>query len=395
MSGFGLASARWLAQRGVESLVLVSRRGLQTPGIDEAVKALQAQGVQVVIKACDIEDPQAVAHLIQSLADICPPIRGVLHAAAQFDDRLLAQLDGDSIARVVGAKLVGAWNLHRETQHLPLTHFVLYASITTAIGNPGQANYVAANAGLEGLAALRRHMGLPATCIAWGPVGDAGYLARNEAVKDSLAQRLGRPPMSAQQALDQLDDILQQNAPVVMAANFDWSALARLLPSSSGSRFTVLNRHRNDNVTGQDATDFRAQLAGKSATETAALVQALVTQQVAQTLCIAPEKIAPQVSLHELGMDSLMAVELALGLEQRFGIQLPAMMLNDAPTVQTVASRIVDKLIGATDPSAIDTEQALVADLVQQHGGGMTQEQIQELTIDAQALSESGAQLIE
>lgn len=395
LSGFGLASARWLAQRGVESLVLVGRRGLQTPGADEAVKALHDQGVQVVIKACDIEDPQAVAHLIQSLADICPPIRGVLHAAAQFDDRLLAQLDGDSIARVVGAKLVGAWNLHRETQHLPLTHFVLYASITTAIGNPGQANYVAANAGLEGLAALRRHMGLPATCIAWGPVGDAGYLARNEAVKDSLAQRLGRPPMSAQQALDQLDDILQQNAPVVMAANFDWSALARLLPSSSGSRFTVLNRHRNDNVTGLDATDFRAQLAGKSATETAALVQALVTQQVAQTLCIAPEKIAPQVSLHELGMDSLMAVELALGLEQRFGIQLPAMMLNDAPTVQTVASRIIDKLIGATDSSAVDTEQALVADLVQQHGGGMTQEQIQELTIDAQALSENGAQLIE
>lgn len=201
--------------------------------------------------------------------------------------------------------------------------------------------------------------------------------------------------MSAQQALDQLDDMLQHNAPVVMAANFDWSALARLLPSSSGSRFTVLNRHRNDNVTGQDATDFRAQLAGKSATETAALVQALVTQQVAQTLCIAPEKIAPQVSLHELGMDSLMAVELALGLEQRFGIQLPAMMLNDAPTVQTVASRIIDKLIGATDSSAVDTEQALVADLVQQHGGGMTQEQIQELTIDAQALSENGVQLIE
>ena len=90
-----------------------------------------------------------------------------------------------------------------------------------------------------------------------------------------------------------------------------------------------------------------------------------------------------------------MAVELALGLEQRFGIQLPAMMLNDAPTVQTVASRIIDKLIGATDSSTVDTEQALVADLVQQHGGGMTQEQIQELTIDAQALSENGAQLIE
>lgn len=395
LSGFGLESARWLVQRGVRHLVLVGRRGLDTPGASEALAAFARQGVEVVARACDISSHQAVVDLIQGLNQVSPPLKGILHAAAQFDDRLLAHLDADSLARVMGPKLLGAWYLHNETLKLSLSHFVLYSSVTTAIGNPGQANYVAANAGLESLAVLRRSMGLPATCISWGPIGDAGYLVRNESVKDSLAQRLGKPALEASQALDQLDRILNQEEPLAMPANFDWSALARLLPSSSGSRFFVLNRSTNNGATVQEAGDIRELIAGKTAAEIAALVQELVTQQVAQTLCIAPERISAQVSLHDLGMDSLMAVELALGLEQRFGIQLPAMMLNDSPTVQTVSARIIDKLVGSADVNADSGTQDLVTALVRQHGDGMSAEQIENLTEDARALAEKGTQLIQ
>ena len=121
-----------------------------------------------------------------------PPLRGIVHAAAVFDDRFLAKLDRESLEKVLAPKLSGAWHLHEATLGLPLTHFVLYSSISVALGNPGQGNYVAANAGLEGLARLRNGMGLPALCIAWGPVGDAGYLTRHESVKESLAQHIGK-----------------------------------------------------------------------------------------------------------------------------------------------------------------------------------------------------------
>ncbi len=190
LSGFGLESARWLAAHGVGHLVLVGRRGLDTPGAREAVDDLTTQGIQVKALACDISDPAAVARMVEHVRKTCPLIQGVLHAAAVFDDALVQNLDAARMEAVLAPKLLGAWNLHQATLGIPLEHFVLYSSITTAIGNPGQANYVAANAGLEGLAEMRRHLGLPAVCVGWGPIGDAGYLTRNEAVRDSLGQRV-------------------------------------------------------------------------------------------------------------------------------------------------------------------------------------------------------------
>lgn len=398
LSGFGLESARWLAGQGVRNLVLVGRRGTQTPGSQDAVNTLTAQGVRVFATACDVADAAALAALMQSLPEDLPALTGVLHAAATFDDRLLLNLDTQSMSSVLTAKLQGAWNLHLATATMPLKHFVLYSSITTAIGNPGQGNYVAANAGLEALAALRQRTGLPATCMAWGPIGDAGYLERNQAVKDGLAQRLGKPPVGAADALTELGQALRSDQAIVMPADFDWNVLARLLPSSTGSRFAMLNRLREESSSGADATDIGALLAGKTPQEAAAIISDMVTQEVAQVLCIPAAGIKPQASLHDLGMDSLMAVELALGLEQRFGIQLSVMMLNDAPSVSNVTARIVEKLVGGDSESEPPTQQesqlALVTAALQQHGEGLTTEQLQTLAQDAQRLAQQGTALI-
>ncbi|MEG0139698.1 MAG: SDR family NAD(P)-dependent oxidoreductase [Comamonas sp.] len=398
LSGFGLESARWLVGQGVRNLVLVGRRGTQTPGAQDAVDALTAQGIRVLAAACDVADAAALAALLQSLPEDMPALTGVLHAAATFDDRLLHNLDAQSMESVLTAKLQGAWNLHCATATQPLRHFVLYSSITTAIGNPGQGNYVAANAGLEALAALRKRNGQPATCMAWGPIGDAGYLERNQAIKDGLAQRLGKPPIAAADALTQLGQALRSDHAIVMPADFDWNVLARLLPSSTGSRFTMLNRLREENSSGVDTTDIGALLASKTPHEAAAIVSEMVTQEVAQVLCIPAAGIKPQASLHDLGMDSLMAVELALGLEQRFGIQLPVMMLNDSPSVSNVTARIVEKLVDgdtANEPSTQQESQlAFVTAALQQHGEGMTTEQLQALAQETQMLAQKGAALI-
>lgn len=394
LSGFGLESARWLAERGVGNLVLVGRRGLETPGAKEIVEAFAAQGVKVLAQSCDITDANAVTTLIGRLKKTMPPLKGVLHAAATFDDQLIANLDAESIEGVLSAKLRGAWHLHQATFDIPLEHFVLYSSVTTAIGNPGQANYVAANAGLEGLAAMRRQMGLPATCIAWGPIGDAGYLVRNESVKSSLEQRLGKPPIPAAEALRQLDRALTDETGFAMPANFDWGALARLLPSAAGTRFDILNRNRKDQAQAGESLDIRTLIAGKTPDEIVGIVRDLVVQEVAQILCIGPDRIEPNRSLHDLGMDSLMAVELALGLEQRFGIQLPVMMLNDSPTADNVSARIVEKLIGDEEVTEETQPTALVAGLMRQHGGGVTSEEIEGLADDVRRLAETGTRLI-
>ncbi len=382
VSGFGLETARWLARNGAGQLVLLSRRGATTPGADEALASLRALGAQAMVLACDVSDLASLADVL--LHEDLLPIKGVFHAAMVIDDALMANLDAERMARVLQPKIKGGWNLHELTRDLPLDHFMLYSSVTTSIGNPGQANYVAGNAWLEGLAVLRRALGLPVTCIGWGPIGDAGYLTRNQAVKDSLASRLGAEPLSADGAMRMLGRALVMPQPNLAIGDFQFSTLARLLPSAQGPRFTSLRRHSDEAAGGAENLDnFRALIEGKSPAEIQAIVTQLVTQEVAQILAVSPERIEPARSLHDLGLDSLMGVELALGLEKRFGIQVPAMMLNEGPTVERVTARIMERLAAgdATGEEAGDLA-ATAASMAAQHGEAVSREVIDAAVAD-------------
>ncbi|MCW2314216.1 SDR family NAD(P)-dependent oxidoreductase [Rhodoferax antarcticus] len=375
LTGFGLESARWLAQRGAGHLILVGRRGPQTPGITQAVTALEALGAQVQVLACDITDRAAVQRLLDDIRQVTPPLTGILHAAMVLDDALIANLNAKRMRQVLAPKMLGAWHLHSLSRDIPLEHFVLYSSVTTSIGNPGQANYVAANAALEKLASIRRAMGLPATCIGWGPIGDAGYLTLNQAVKESLEARLGAAPLAAHAALAMLDRLLLADAATTTVANFDWPTLSRMLPTAQSPRFATLRRQAGPAAAANaDDQDIKALIAGKSPDEVRSIIQAMVTAEVAQVLCVNAERIDPVGSLHDQGMDSLMGIELAMGLEKRFGIQLPAMMLSQGPTVERVTTRIVAQILASGEPGTSETNDtkdnmdSVVALLAAQHG---------------------------
>jgi NAD(P)-dependent dehydrogenase (short-subunit alcohol dehydrogenase family)/acyl carrier protein len=394
LSGFGLACACWLAEHGVTNLILLGRRGANTPGADTAVDTLRTLGASVHIFACDVADAAALRQVFDDIQQRLPPLSGVLHAAAVFDDALLCNLTPERVRAVLAPKFLGAWNLHEATRQLPLKHFVMFSSVTTMIGNPGQGNYVAANAGLESLAALRRSSGLPAACLCWGPLGDVGYLTRNEEVRSSLAQRLGRPPLSVQQALGQFETLLQRPYTTAPAA-FDWPTLARLLPSASTQRFALLD-HGSDRAASDTDDDLLAQIAGKSEADVLPLVSEWVRNEVAQILSISAERIDPVVPLHDLGLDSLMAVELSTGLEQRFGIQLPIMMLNDAPTVDKIARHITAKLLSETkDNTTVNGHVDVVQAIARQHGESEEDFDVHSVLKDAQDLATQGVRLTE
>jgi acyl carrier protein len=156
----------------------------------------------------------------------------------------------------------------------------------------------------------------------------------------------------------------------------------------------LLNRQHGHAVGSEDTSDIRVLIAGKTPEEVNAIVQAMVMQEVAQILGIGADRIDPTRSLHDLGLDSLMAVELALGLEQRLGIQLPVMMLNESPTAEKVTRRIVERLLGDAEgessPIAVDD---VVAGLAQQHGETATEEAIQQIAEDVNSLKQAGARL--
>jgi phthiocerol/phenolphthiocerol synthesis type-I polyketide synthase C len=380
LSGFGLESARWLAERGAGNLVLLGRRGIQTPGAAEAIVEFEAMGVCARAIACDVADRAALQSVIADIQREMPPLKGVLHAAMVLDDALIASLDAERFRAVLVPKLLGAKHLHELTLDIPIDHFILYSSVTTFIGNPGQANYVAANAYLEGLANLRRSLGLPVACIGWGPIGDAGYLTRNEAVKDSLKARLGAAPLAASSALAMLGTLMARDTGNLAVADFGWHTLARLLPSAGASRFERLRREAGKAAAGDEHDmDFAGLILGKSPEEVHEIVQTLVTQEVAKILGIGADRIDPARSLNDLGMDSLMGIELALGLEERFDIRLPAMMLNEGPTVERVTARIVEKAIkghGEDEASEGGDLTAYVNAMAAQHGETPSAEEV-------------------
>ncbi len=360
LGGFGLATAQWLAERGARHLVLASRRGKADDDAQAVLDALAAQGVEIQARACDVGDAAQVDELIQSIA-ARRPLKGIIHAAAVFDDGIAATMTHDQFNRVLSPKLEGGWHLHRASLGQPLDLFVLYSSVTTILGNPGQANYVAGNMALEALAHHRRARSLPALAVGWGAIADAGYLTRHTDVRDTLSKRMGVDALTARTALDSLGALLAgDHPPVVCVAEVDWRTMAAL-PALKSPRFALVASGGRTESSGE-AFDLDKLLAGLSPQEVTQVLTELVAEQVGTVLRIPAERLDVTQSVFEMGMDSLMAMELRSAIEERFGVQLPAMALSEGASITRLAERIRAHLMGdAKADAAQDDVTALLA----------------------------------
>jgi phthiocerol/phenolphthiocerol synthesis type-I polyketide synthase C len=208
------------------------------------------------------------------------------------------------------------------------------------MGAPGQGSYVAANMALEAIARRRMAEGLPALAVAWGPIGDVGYLARQDAARDALMRRLATTPMAAREALDALPRLLASHQPVVAFAPVRWDAAHQYLPILNNPTF-------EDVATGSGdigAIDLRDRIHALPPDEAKAFIVGLLVEEAARVMSFAADRIDPQRPLSEFGMDSLMAVELRLALETRLGIDVPLVSLSDNTSLSTIATRMVRNL---------------------------------------------------
>lgn len=353
LSGFGLKAAQWLADKGARHLVLINRSGPVSDEARSTIAALEAMGVKVLAQACDVTNFKTLAALFDQIASCLPPLRGLIHAAAVIDDALVRNITREQLRSILAPKILGARHLHDLTRQLPLDFFVLYSSATTLFGNPGQGAYVAANAYLESLAQARRSAGLPALCVRWGAIDDAGFLARNEKIKDALQSRMGGQAIQSADALDVLEDLLASNRSDLGVMELQWSALKRFLPGAADPKFGELAALDTDAKSDEGHSDDINRLLDElSPEELTATVKDMLRAEIAEILRMAPDKIDPDRSVYELGLDSLMGVELVLAIESRFGVQLPVMTLGENPTI----SKLAEKLISQLKPAASSDE---------------------------------------
>ena len=350
LTGFGLACARWLCDEGARHVVVLGRRGAATPDAADFLASARAAALDVRALSVDVSDEAALAHALDDVLATMPPLRGVIHAATVLDDRALDDLDRASLDRVLAAKARGALNLHALTERAAceLDFFVLCSSIAAAIGNAGQASYVAANVFLDHLALHRRALGLPATSLQWGALADAGLVARDDRVRAHL-EAIGVTPLPIRDALAMLGaavlDRAPSDAPVQLAvADLDVDRLAAALDAWSGGRrlaeLAAMTGERDGAAAASAAV--LAQLPdddARRAHATAALVRV-----VAHVLRLPETGVSVAQPLRELGMDSIVALEIVAGVERELGMRLSPVELSRGPSIEQLATALLARV---------------------------------------------------
>ncbi len=322
-TGVGALLARRLAERhDARHLLLVSRRGAEAPGADELAGELRELGCEVELVACDVSDREELAQLIESIPPE-RPLTAVAHAAAALDDGVITALDGERLHRVFAPKLDGAVHLHELTRDLELSDFILFSSAASRLGNPGQASYAAANAFLDALAHARRAEGLPGLSLAFGFWERVTELTEGLSTADG--KRVGPVdllPMSDDLGLDLIDAARAADRPMLAPMVIDREALRRR--ARSGTLQPILS----ELVPAAPAPEQR-----EAAPERSDSLPDAIRAAVARSLGYdSPARLDSQISFVELGVDSLVALELRNQLQTLTGLDLPTTLVFDHPT---------------------------------------------------------------
>jgi acyl transferase domain-containing protein/acyl carrier protein len=359
LGGFGRVLAEWLVEAGAHHLVLSSRSGASTPEAAEFVASLEARGIETKVLKADIGSPKDVKRLISEI----PDLKGIFHLAMVIDDAPLSALTAERLRTVMAPKAHGAWLLHEATQGLDLDCFVMFSSVSSIFGNPAQGNYSAANAFLDSLAYHRRALGQPALAINWGVLGGEGYVARNERVAEFLA-RQGTGALTPAEVTSLMESFLTAHATQVAAIRVDW---AKWRQSFRGMQDNPLvERIFAGGVEAAESagggTDWRAKIQAASAEERNGVIGEAVRDVVGSVLRVKPDSLREDQPLTDLGLDSLMGVEIETMLESAIGVALPPTSLMRARTIGQIANLLAEQMGADSDAPA---KAAVVAEVVE------------------------------
>lgn len=398
--GFGKVIANWLVQCGARHLVLCSRSGASTAEAETFVESLRDRGTEVQIVKADSGSRQDVARLFTEIRSLGQPLRGVFHLAMVIDDAPLAALNLERMKSVIAPKALGAWWLHQGTRDMTLDCFVMFSSVSSIFGNPAQGNYAAANAFLDSLAHHRHALGLPALTINWGVLGGEGYVARNERVAEFLAKQ-GISPLSPGEVTSILESSLRAGNAQVAAIRVDWTKWKTFF---RGMQSNPLLERIFATVDGQETngttSDWRQRIEAASSEEKEAVIAQAVREVIGAVLRVKPDTLRDDQPLTDVGLDSLMGVEIENTLEAAIGVALPPTSLMRARTIGQIATLMAGHVGGsaptATSPiaapapiSALASTEAPAASVVEVDLDALSGEEIDQLIGDNETLLEA------
>lgn len=352
LGGTGLKIADRLLKRGAGQVVLLGRSGRPAEGTSAAaaLRRWEKAGANVIVVRADVSRRGDLKEVLSAINTSKFPLQGVIHAAGVFEDRLLADHQGDLFRRVFAGKVAGAWNLHELTKEIPLDFFILFSSATSFVCSSGLGNYVAANSYLDALARYRRSIDLPGLSIGWGPwtgTGMAGAVGEKR-----LAQwaAQGLSSLAPEKALALFDRLIGSAESQVTAMAMDWSLFFRSQADLARAVFF-------EKIPGREAAlrtepeNILRRLKEAPEDRRMGLLRDHLTSRIAGLLGLNPAAVDAERGFFQMGMDSLTSMELRNRLQMDFSRTLAATLIFRHPTVKSLAGY----LLGAVIPSATAT----------------------------------------
>jgi acyl transferase domain-containing protein/aryl carrier-like protein len=351
LTGLGLATADWLARNGAGGVALLGRRPPSAEA-ETAIKDIESAGARVRVAQIDVSDPEKLAILLQDLRATMGPIRGVFHAAGVLDDGMLSEQTPERVARVMAPKARGGWALHVLTQNDPVDFFVLFSSTAALMGSPGQSNYAAANGLLDGLAAYRQARGLPGLAINWGSWAEIGMAAGVGSDHHRRWAAMGLEMITPEAGMEMLADLTIRGVKPQLAAV---PIVRSKFPTGGLPFYRELATGQERVEQAEVRVDILSEMRVAQPDARRGVLEAFVTDQVRRSLALpGSQKVDVHETLLNLGMDSLMAMELRNRLQAAVGVRVPvADLLGGATTVD-----LVETLMGEIPLDEAQTGQA-------------------------------------
>jgi myxalamid-type polyketide synthase MxaB len=346
LGGLGLVTARWLVERGAKHLVLMSR---SEPSEETCttLDELRGIGCEIVTVQGDIACTEDVERILQNITQRMPALRGIFHEAGVLDDGVLSQQNWSRFEKVMSPKVAGTWNLHTLTQNMDLDFFVLFSSAAAVLGSAGQGNYAVANSFMDGLAHYRRSHGLAAMSINWGSwseVGMAAALASN--------RRASRDADSIQpsEGMEILEKLLRKQPAQTIVLPVNWN---RFTGKQVQPLLRQIVRVKEQSRSNASAVQLLEQIKTLSPNEQQNAFQEYARQQVISILGLdASHTLHADRALTDLGLDSLMAVELKNKVEGDLHVNIPVTFFLEEATVAGLAKKLQLQINGTNGEDA-------------------------------------------
>ena len=356
LGALGFQTAKWLVSQQAKNLVLVSR-SKPSSEIQNQIQTWQTQGINVLVTHVDIADFHSLQSLFSQIESSLPPLQGIIHCAGVIHDRILMKLSPESFKLVMQPKVQGAWNLHQLTLNKSLDFFLLFSSVASLLGSPGQGNYSAANAFLDAIAAYRHSLNLPALSINWG----AFDIGMAQSQHHSLTA-MGIDLLSADEGIDLLGNLINYSGSQLGVMKINWQKVASKFPDLANSPYIRGNTEAyfSPSPVLHTPIPLVEQLKETAPEARETLITNYLKEAIAPILNTAPEKINSTDSLLDLGMDSLMVMEAINHLKTDLQLMLYPREFYERPRINALASYLAQEFNQTYSPSEVKSQNVQV-----------------------------------